>query len=468
MIQTFKHFLAGLALATATALTAPAPAFAQVASTDLFKPVVVINGKAVTNFEHQQRIMMMKLFRSPGDLEKEALEALIDDRLRFLAADEMGLALTDEQIVEGETEFAGRANLSREQFIQALEGAGVARESYRDFVAAGLLWRQVVATRFAPLAQAQVTETDIQHAIAATSRRGGGVKVDFAEIILPANTPAAAAQAERIAAELGGTNMSDAAFSSAARRYSASPSRARGGRVPEPVPLGNLPGQIAQAFLTLPPGGVTEPFPIPNAIAIFQLRRMIDSADPGEETVALEYARFLIPGGRTEDTLAQAAKIRTRVDSCNDLYGIAKGLPANRLTRETMAAGDVPGDIAIELAKLDPGESSTALTSGNALVFLMLCGRTTATLADDSAAGTSGVAPRQSDGRADTDDEDQARASEAAAAASAEEDPAPTAVEGVPEVRRAAVRQQLINQIVASYAESYLAELKANAIITYP
>ena len=47
------------------------------------------------------------------------------------------------------------------------------------------------------------------------------------------------------------------------------------------------------------------------------------------------------------------------------------------LDRETQAPGDVPRDFAIELSKLDPGEVSTALTraDGQALVFLMLCGR---------------------------------------------------------------------------------------------
>ena len=45
---------------------------------------------------------------------------------------------------------------------------------------------------------------------------------------------------------------------------------------------------------------------------------------------------------------------------------------------------EIPQDVAIELAKLDPGEVSTALTraNGETLVFLMLCNRTTAANAD--------------------------------------------------------------------------------------
>jgi peptidyl-prolyl cis-trans isomerase SurA len=72
------------------------------------------------------------------------------------------------------------------------------------------------------------------------------------------------------------------------------------------------------------------------------------------------------------------------VDTCNDLYGVAKGQPAEVLERGAKAPADIPRDIAIELAKLDPGESSTALTrsNGNTLVFLMLCKRTAASNAE--------------------------------------------------------------------------------------
>ena len=46
----------------------------------------------------------------------------------------------------------------------------------------------------------------------------------------------------------------------------------------------------------------------------------------------------------------------------------------------------MPQDFAIELSKLDPGEVSTALTrsDGQALVFLMMCGRTAAQNAEVS------------------------------------------------------------------------------------
>ena len=50
------------------------------------------------------------------------------------------------------------------------------------------------------------------------------------------------------------------------------------------------------------------------------------------------------------------------------------------LERDSKIPSEIPQDFAIELSKLDPGETSTALTraDGQTLVFLMLCGRTAA------------------------------------------------------------------------------------------
>ncbi|MDW3116711.1 MAG: hypothetical protein R8G60_02190 [Roseovarius pacificus] len=83
------------------------------------------------------------------------------------------------------------------------------------------------------------------------------------------------------------------------------------------------------------------------------------------------------PGSQPK-ALARAQRVKDNTDVCDDLYGIAKGEPPEVLERGSRAPEEIPQDIAIELAKLDPGEVSTTLTrsNGQTLVFLMLCGRT--------------------------------------------------------------------------------------------
>ena len=126
--------------------------------------------------------------------------------------------------------------------------------------------------------------------------------------------------------------------------------------------------------------------PIPNAVALFQLRDIEETSVAAPTYSEIEYAAYYIPGGRTEPALAQAAQIRGRIDTCDDLYGIAKGQPAEVLERVKKAPSDIPQDVAIELSKLDTGEVSTTLTraNGQTLMLLMMCGRTAAANASAS------------------------------------------------------------------------------------
>lgn len=405
--MAIQRFLTALVLTLILAV----PASAQ---SDLFAPVARVNDRVITQYELNQRILFFQILNAPGDLRQEALERLVQERVQLDAAERLGVEVTPEALEAGLTEFAGRANLTSEQFLQAVAGGGVDAQTVRDFVRAGIAWRSVVQGRFGP--RTQITESEIDRALALTSNRSG-VRVLLSEIFLPANTPERQASAQRRAAEISQITTIPA-FAAAARRYSAAPSAGRGGRM-EWIPLSNLPPAVASQVLALAPGQVSAPIPVPNAIALFQLRALEETGAPEAEAVSVEFARYFIPGGRTEATLAEARSIEARVDTCDDLYGVNLGQPEERLLRDTLPMAEIQGDVAMELAKLDEGEVSTALVSGDgqALVFLMLCGRTPAINVD---------------------------------------------------VSREQVRANLRNQRLASYADGYLAELMADAVIAYP
>src|SRR6056297_324606 len=106
-------------------------------------------------------------------------------------------------------EFAGRVDLTTEEFVARIAEAGVAEESFRDFVRAGVAWREVVRNRFGP--RAQVTEAEVDRALSLTSRRGGAEAL-ISEIILPARNPEEQARAERIAADISANVSGAGAF----------------------------------------------------------------------------------------------------------------------------------------------------------------------------------------------------------------------------------------------------------------
>lgn len=396
-------------LAALAALLAPLAAPAQQGGP--FAPRVIVNDRAITNWEVEQRILLMRALNSPGDIAQEALSDLIDNRLQLAAAREAGIEISEEALSAGITEFAARAELTGDQFIAALGQQGVAPETFRDFIRAGLAWRELVRGRFGP--RSQVTEAEIDRAMALSARKGGA-RILISEIILRADTPEYAAQAKALAERLSQQINSPQAFAAAAREYSVSGTRDRGGRV-DWLDLAALPPAIAAQILVLGPGEVTDPIPLGQAIGLFQLRAIQETEAKAPETLAVDYAQFFLPGGDA----AAAEKLRNAVDTCDDFYGIAKGLPEERLRREVLPVRDMPQALAMELARLDPDES-TVMASGTGLSVLMLCGRTPVLGAEDA---------QQS---------------------------------------RDQLRVQLVNQRITSYAESYLAELKAEAIIRYP
>ncbi|WP_425100042.1 peptidylprolyl isomerase [Tropicibacter sp. S64] len=369
-MQVLTRLFAPLATAVALAvlpMAAPAPVAAQ----GLFQPAIIVNDAIITGYELQQRAEMLRLLNAPGDLQKLARQQLIDDRLRLQSAAALGMSPTSEDILDGMSEFAGRANLTRDEFVKVLEANGVSAQTFRDFVKAGIAWRMVAGARFA--ARGAVSEAEVDRALSAGG--GSSVRVLLSEIIMP--MPPQEQEAVRARAARISQITSDSQFSAEARRYSAAPSRGQGGRLPW-RDIKELPPVLQPLVLNLKPGEVTDPLPLPNAIALFQLRDIEETGYSAPEIASVEYAAYYMPGGRSADTLAKARVLESRVDRCDDLYGVAKGQPAEVLERGTLPPADIPTDIAYELSKLDPGEVSTTLTraNGQTLVFLMLCGRT--------------------------------------------------------------------------------------------
>jgi peptidyl-prolyl cis-trans isomerase SurA len=339
---------------------------------NLFAPVARINDAVVTEYEVQQRQRFLQLLNAPGADRESVIEALIADRLREAETDSLGLQLSPEALRAGMEEFAARANLSADDFIVALGQQGVEVETFRDFIRISLLWRDLVRGRYGN--NVTISEAEIDRELG-SSLSGTGIRVLLSEIIIPA-PPQRAAQVNALADQIAQTR-SEAEFSNYARQYSATASRGAGGQLPW-TPLEDLPPSLHPIILALAPGEVSTPLQIPNAVALFQLRGIEETGAPAKEYSEIDYATYYIAGGRTEEGLQRAARVRAEVDVCDDLYGIAKGQPPSVLERETQAPGAIPQDIAIELSKLDPGESSVALTrsNGQTLVFLMLCKRT--------------------------------------------------------------------------------------------
>jgi peptidyl-prolyl cis-trans isomerase SurA len=430
-MKLLKHAVLAAGLAVMSAM----PLAAQ---DNLFAPYLYVGDRVITNFEVAQRAQFLRLLRAPGDPDEQARDALIDDKLRMIEAERLGMVVTPEALQAGLEEFASRANLNAEQFVVALGQGGVEAQTFRDFVEAGLVWRDIVRAKYA--GQVTVTEAEIDRIIAQSAQETS-IRLLVSELVLPAPEGQAEAALAR-AREIRDGIRAGGDFASAARRYSASPSAPSGGKL-DWLPLENLPPALAPLLLGLEPGDVSEPVQVPNAIVLFQLRDLEETRGAAKTGVQVEYAEYLIPN--TADAGTEVARLRASVDRCTELYAEAQGQSAAQLTVQSQPMSAVPADVGLELAKLDPNEASSALTRGGNRVFLMLCNRwalpAAPEIALEGAPEPAPPAPPPADGRVVAD---------------------PSAPS------RNEVRVQLLNQRLAGFADRDLAKLRAEAIIRAP
>ena len=443
--------------ATTMAVLLAATALPALTQAGPLSPVAYVNNSAVTQYELDQRVRFLEILRAPDANREAALQALIDDRLKLQAAKQMGIAVTDEGLEQGLAEFAGRASLSIEAFTEALAREGVDRQAYRDFVRAGVAWREVVRQRVVPTIS--VSDREVEQELTREIETPIVTQVLLSELVIPAppgQEQAALALGERLAA----TVTSGGQFAAAARQYSAVPSAAQGGQIPW-TPLENLAPGLRNIVLSLQPGSISQPLAVPGAVVLFFLRDTRGRLRTGAEAQTVDYVELALPSA------AEGARILSVADSCETVYVEANRIAGDVIRRQTQPLDAVPLDVAQRSASLDPNEG-TIIDYGAGARLVMLCDRTPSLIADTTPSTTLPGLPVP-ERRPEAPAAGAAEAPNAQNAAADAAQAAGVAEAGDPPLRsREDVRAVIFNRKATLAADAYLAELRADALMRRP
>ena len=253
---------AALLVAVLAWLAAP-PALAQSAIR------ILVNDEPITSLDIQQRTKMLNVFSRGNQGEKDATDQLIEEHLMLQEAKRRNVDVTDEEV---DQEFANRARaakLSADQFVQAMRQAGIAPQTFRDFLRANLAWAQIVRARFR--ATVSVTDQDVAAALTQRQPAEGAAQETAIEyrlqqilFVVPAGAGAGVEANRRSEAN---------AFRGAFQGCDQSLQQASGspGIVVKPQvrrEAGQLTPALKEALASLEVGGTSEPERVPEGIQI--------------------------------------------------------------------------------------------------------------------------------------------------------------------------------------------------------
>lgn len=346
-----------LLLATLLVLTVQV-AWAQTATKASFTPVKFVNNQAITGYELSQRMAFLELLGFDGDLKNEAMTGLIDDRLRLAMAKSMNLSLSSEDVMAGMEEFASRGTLDAQGFLNAIGEQGIAPETFRDFVSAGLIWRRVISTRFGD--SVIISDAAVDRALTNMIVTDAQT-VTLAEIVLNAGGDRRN-QALALARNLQIDFIKGRSFSDAVRAVSIGPTAGSGGTL-APKRLSELTDDVAVLVRGLSAGEISTPIILDDKLYIYQM--VENGSTPVAEAGApsVDYAQVTLGSGKVAD-------LRANVDSCDDLYDYASknGLTVTRNNRGQSGGLGV-------LQTLDAGEIAGPLNGTAGPMAVMLCAR---------------------------------------------------------------------------------------------
>lgn len=344
------------------------PAFSQL---NPFSTAVTVNGIGISNYEIDQRERLLLSINTIGDIDKKALDDLISERLYLDEANRLGLDVSQTEIENGVVEFAARAALQPEDFLNEIAQFGVSRDSFYAFIRAGVAWRKVIGFRYNS-AVGGLNINDVEQYLAFETPPTF-TSIRLSEIALSLR-PSAAERSRQIATQIFETVTTLEEFADVARSLSIAESQNDGGAIGW-IQLDQLPNNLRPAIQVAEIGTVTQPVESSGATYVFF------KEDQRVETGTLlpevtDYAVLQVGPNASATAQQRATEIQSNLRSCFDLRSVSREFPQDSFRTETTNADEGSGPYSRELARLDSRESAILpIVGSDAVELLMLCSR---------------------------------------------------------------------------------------------
>lgn len=295
-----------VAVAVFASLLSAAPASAQV--------VVVVNGAPITALDIEHRTKLIQLTTRQPATRQQAIEALIDDKLKIFIAKRYGMEVSDSDVDANFAETSKRMRMTPEQLAQSLASQGVYATALKNKLRADIVWGQLVRGKFG--STLQVGESDVLKALetANVEEKETGYLYTLRPVVFIVPRGSSAADLEQKRREADALRARFTSCDEGIRL-------ARGLRdvaVREPIvrSSGEVSPQLRELLASMTLGRLTTPEPIDQGMQMFALcdkkESKIDTARKAEVKNQIFAQRFEREGRKFLDEVRRSAMIEYR------------------------------------------------------------------------------------------------------------------------------------------------------------
>ena len=363
-----------------------------VASAQALRVVARVNDDAITDFDLNQRILLAIRSSALQDspelrqrLAPQILRQMVDERLQIQEAKRLGVKATESEVNQRLAEVERSAGMARGQFRQYVQSIGVSYEVAAQQFEAQIAWAKIVRRKVRP--QVDVSEAEIEDALARVRTNVGKTEARVAEIFVPIDRVEQADEAKRSADRIMEQLRRGAPFGAVAQQFSHGATAQSGGDLGWVLP-GSLDPTLDAAIEKLPLRQASEPIRSPAGWHILYVidRRPFATARPDDVRLNLVQLTLALPvnasAEETSRATSDAQKAMAAVRQCNDLHAQARQLKG-------ATAGDLSGvrvgDLAAnrqmyeEIPRLAVGGTAGPFRVAEGLQVVALCGKEGAT-----------------------------------------------------------------------------------------
>ena len=239
---------------------------------------VVVNNDAISGTDVDERLRLMMVSSGIPDskdtrerLLPQVVNVLIEEQLMLQEAKRLEIQITPEEVEKGFAKLAEQNGMEPAKFREVVRRSGVPVRAMDRQIMAQIAWGRVVQQKLRPTVS--VNDFEVDSMIERLRRNIGKDEYLLAEIFLPVDNPAEAAQIGQLASKLTKEMLQGKVpFPRVASQFSQSASSKRGGDMGW-VEANQLPVEIEEVLAKMNEGDLSEPIKTLSGYYIVALRK---------------------------------------------------------------------------------------------------------------------------------------------------------------------------------------------------